>query len=94
MVFILVSSANVNSCLNHKTSLYAGNSVSLDLRGKRHGQFDKCYSEPVELLTDHGFNRRQSFDTITALGLLKSVYFCNVLSLLTVTISNFTTLYT
>ena len=26
---------------------------------KRHVQFGKCYSEPVELLTDHGFNRLQ-----------------------------------
>ena len=42
-------------------------------------QFDKCYSELAELLTDHGFNRLEYF-FITALELVNSVYFCNVLS--------------
>jgi hypothetical protein len=71
-----------------------GNSAALALRGMvwltpryaidmahqpRHGQFDKCYSELVELLTDHGFNRFEYF-FITALELRNSGYFCGVLS--------------
>jgi hypothetical protein len=66
--------------------------VSLDLRGMvwltpryaidaahqpRHGQFDKCYSELAELLTDHGFNRCGFWCILTA-----SIFFARIIAFL------------